>query len=90
MGVLSVVDAKGKSKDGHSKKAKKIKLAKELSDTVGYVKAVHFHGLDQDPRSLKYNEMSSFGEAKSKGLCGVVWTVMWMLLLMWMLLHGVR
>ena len=40
------------------------KIAKELSDLVNYIEAVHFHGFDTEG---KFYQMSSFGEAKAFG-----------------------
>ncbi|KAJ6659344.1 hypothetical protein lerEdw1_019215 [Lerista edwardsae] len=42
----------------------KLKLAKELSDTVVYCKSVHFQGFDTAPPQA-CNEMTSFGEGKA-------------------------
>ncbi|XP_061442306.1 1-phosphatidylinositol 4,5-bisphosphate phosphodiesterase delta-1 isoform X2 [Rhineura floridana] len=46
------------------RESEKLKLAKELSDTVVYCKSVHFQGFN-DANPPDYNEMSSFGESKA-------------------------
>ncbi|XP_048367317.1 LOW QUALITY PROTEIN: 1-phosphatidylinositol 4,5-bisphosphate phosphodiesterase delta-1 [Sphaerodactylus townsendi] len=46
------------------KSSDKLKLAKELSDTVIYCKSVHFEGFD-DLNPRPFNEMSSFTEGKA-------------------------
>ena len=42
------------------------KIAKELSDLVNYIEAVHFHGFDGGDG--KFYQMSSFGESKAFAL----------------------
>ncbi|XP_073533872.1 1-phosphatidylinositol 4,5-bisphosphate phosphodiesterase delta-1 isoform X1 [Phyllobates terribilis] len=51
----------------HAKKGAgaKLKLAKELSDTVIYCKSVHFHGFDYAAEHQSFNEMSSLTESKA-------------------------
>ncbi|XP_060104021.1 1-phosphatidylinositol 4,5-bisphosphate phosphodiesterase delta-1 [Heteronotia binoei] len=46
------------------KTSDKLKLAKELSDTVVYCRSVHFEGFD-DSNPRPSNEMSSFSESKA-------------------------
>lgn len=44
---------------------KKLKLAKELSDMVIYVKSVHFNGFEDAKKNLSFYEMSSYKEGKA-------------------------
>lgn len=48
-----------------SKKSKKIKLAKELSDLVIYCKSVHFSSFEQSRKKQVFYEMASFKEGKA-------------------------
>ncbi|XP_075068291.1 1-phosphatidylinositol 4,5-bisphosphate phosphodiesterase delta-1 isoform X2 [Mixophyes fleayi] len=55
-----------KSKVGAKKSAgAKLKLAKELSDTVIYCKSVHFRGFEYAAKNQSFYEMSSLTESKS-------------------------
>uniref|UniRef100_A0A8C5QKT2 Phosphoinositide phospholipase C n=1 Tax=Leptobrachium leishanense TaxID=445787 RepID=A0A8C5QKT2_9ANUR len=56
--VKSKVDAK-------KSKSSKLKLAKELSDTVIYCKSVHFRGFDYALQNQSFYEMSSLTESKA-------------------------
>lgn len=51
-----------------SKKSKKIKLAKELSDLVVYCKSVHFTSFEQSRKKQAFYEMASFKEGKAMNL----------------------
>ncbi|MEE6467416.1 hypothetical protein FKM82_007233 [Ascaphus truei] len=54
-----------KSKLQSKSKGSKLKLAKELSDTVLYCKSVHFRGFDYALENQSFYEMSSLTESKA-------------------------
>ncbi|XP_055007621.1 1-phosphatidylinositol 4,5-bisphosphate phosphodiesterase delta-1-like isoform X2 [Boleophthalmus pectinirostris] len=60
-GCEEVTEEKQKAK-------KKLKLARELSDMVIYLKSVHFHSFEDARNNLSFYEMSSFKEGKAKKL----------------------
>ncbi|XP_005994279.1 1-phosphatidylinositol 4,5-bisphosphate phosphodiesterase delta-1 isoform X2 [Latimeria chalumnae] len=49
----------------NKKESSKLKLSKELSDLVVYVKSVHFYGFEHAKEEQAFFEMSSFGESKA-------------------------
>ncbi|KAM8967174.1 1-phosphatidylinositol 4,5-bisphosphate phosphodiesterase delta-1 [Pelodytes ibericus] len=61
--VKSTVEAKKST-------SAKLKLAKELSDTVIYCKSVHFKGFDYASEHQSFYEMSSLTESKAMKLAG--------------------
>lgn len=60
-------EVKKQLQESKDKKAKTIKLAKEFSDTV-YLSSRHFKGVDEEMRTRKPFEMSSFTESKALDL----------------------
>lgn len=62
--AAEIEDESVKSEVEKKRMSDKLKLAKELSDTVVYCKSVHFQGFD-DPTPPAFNEMSSFTEGKA-------------------------
>ncbi|XP_056306936.1 1-phosphatidylinositol 4,5-bisphosphate phosphodiesterase delta-1a [Danio aesculapii] len=58
----------GEPTNKDSKKSKKIKLAKELSDLVVYCKSVHFSSFEQSRKKQAFYEMASFKEGKAVNL----------------------
>uniref|UniRef100_A0A669DXP2 Phosphoinositide phospholipase C n=1 Tax=Oreochromis niloticus TaxID=8128 RepID=A0A669DXP2_ORENI len=54
-----------KLEDTFAEAAKKLKLAKELSDMVIYFKSVHFNSFEDAQKNLSFYEMASFKEGKA-------------------------